>query len=113
MADKRSRIFKDNTEWMLNPQIFKNIVSRYGVPDIDLFASRLNHQLPKYVSWEHDPGAVAVDAFSLHWGNTFFYAFPPFCLIGQCLKKIAQDAAKGILVVPNWPTQSWFPLMLK
>ena len=69
VADTRSRKFNDNTEWMLNHEVFNNVVARYGMPDIDLFASRLNHQLPKYVSWETDPGAVAVDAFSLHWGG--------------------------------------------
>ncbi|XP_032904474.1 uncharacterized protein LOC116990664 [Amblyraja radiata] len=112
VADTRSRKFND-TEWMLNPRIFLNVIAWYGLPDIDLFASRLNHQLPKYVSWEPDPGAVAVDAFSLHWGGMFFYAFPPFCLISRCLIKIEQDSASGILVVPDWPTQPWFPLILR
>ena len=66
------------TEWILNSQIFANIIAQYGTPDIDPFASRLNHQIPTYVSWEPDPGAVAMDAFSLHWGKLFFYAFPLF-----------------------------------
>lgn len=89
-ADTRSRKFNDNTEWMSNREIFIEIVTRYGVPDIDLFASRLNHQLPKYVSWEPDPGEIAVDAFSLHWDGMCLCAFPPFCLISRCLLKIEQ-----------------------
>ena len=28
-------------------------------------------------------------------------------------KKISQDKAKGILLVPLWPTQPWFPLVLQ
>ena len=83
IADQQSRKFNDQTEWMLNKQVFKEIVSRFGTPDADLFASRLNTQLPTYVSWRPDPGAVATDAFSLDWGPIFFYAFPPFCQIGH------------------------------
>ena len=37
---------------------------------------------------------------------------PPFCIIGKCLQKIVHDKAEGFLVVPKWPTQPWFPLML-
>ena len=112
VADTRSRKFNDNIEWMLNPQIFTKITAKFGKPDIDLFASRLNHQVPTYVSWEPDPGAMAMDAFSLDWGKWFFYAFPPFCLISRVLRKIQLDAAKGILIIPDWPTQSWYPVVL-
>ena len=111
VADTRSRKFNDNIEWMLHPEIFSKVTAKFGKPDIDLFASRLNHQVPAYVSWEPDPGAIALDAFSLDWGNWFFYAFPPFCLISRVLRKIQADAAKGILIIPDWPTQPWYPVV--
>ena len=110
-ADFMSRKFNDNIEWMLNRDIFSEIVQRFGKPDIDLFASRINTQLPVYVSWKPDPSAWAIDAFSLDWGNLNFYAFPPFNLISKCLQKIRSDRAQGLLVVPNWPTQPWFPIL--
>ena len=50
LADVASREFQDAAEWMLEPSIFQNIVNKWGMPDIDLFASRLNHQIPTYVS---------------------------------------------------------------
>ena len=40
-----------------------------------------------------------------------FYALPPFSILGQVLRKIEYDRAKGILVLPNWQTQAWFPLL--
>ena len=101
VADTRSRKFNDNIEWMLHPEIFAKVTAKFGKPDIDFFASRLNHQVPTCVSWEPDPGAMALDAFSLDWGNWFFYAFPPFCLISRVLRKIQMDAAKGILIIPD------------
>ena len=110
-ADRRSRHFNDRTEWMLNKKVFTDITKKCGTPQIDLFASRLNKQLPAYVTWLPDPDAVSVDAFTLNWGDLYFYAFPPFCLIPKCLQKIENDKAHGLLIVPNWPTQAWFPRM--
>ena len=40
---------------------------RFCTSEVDLFASRLKHQLPMYVSTYPDPGALAVDAFLLDW----------------------------------------------
>ena len=112
IADAKSRKFQDQTEWMLDTRIFRKICMFEGQPEVDLFASRLNHQLPKYISWKPDPSAEATDAFSVNWGNCFFYAFPPFCLITACLQKIEADRAEGILVIPRWPTQPWFAKLL-
>ena len=110
-ADHMSRHFNHKTEWMLNTDAFKEIARQFGSPEIDLFASRLNKQVDRYISWLPDPGAETVDAFTIDWKPLSFYAFPPFCLIAKCLQKIKCDDATGLLVVPNWPTQPWFPLL--
>ena len=110
-ADHMSRKFNDRTEWMLNPQVFREIAQYFGTPEIDIFASRLNKQVRRYISWLPDPEAEAVDAFTIDWKPLKFYAFPPFCLISKCLQKIQCDGAAGLIVVPNWPTQPWFPLL--
>ena len=78
-------------------------------PHIDLFASRINYQLEKYVSFKPDPGAFAIDAFTPDWANLKLYAFPPFNVIPMVLRKIQADKATGIYVFLNWPTQAWFP----
>lgn len=109
VADRYSRQFDDETEWMLNQNLFKKITEEFGVPEIDLFASRLNSQLKRYISWKPDPGSETVNAFTLDWSKWYFYAFPPFSIIGRCLKKIMSDQAEGILVVPKWKTQYWYP----
>ena len=88
-ADWQSRNHRDSSDWKLNPKIFPQIVKIRGIPQIDLFASRLNHQLPKYMSWHPDPGSCAVDSLQHSWRNLYGYAFPPFCLIvkGTCESK--------------------------
>ena len=87
IADRRSRTFRDETEWMLNPRIFVELCNIIHRPQVDMFASRLNTQLPMFVSWQPDPEAFAIDAFTLNWGKLDLYAFPPFCLVDRCLKK--------------------------
>lgn len=112
-ADRASRVFNDRTEWMLDRNVFHELSGFFGVPDIDLFATRLNAQIQRYVSWKPDPLAEAFDAFTLNWKNYFSYMFPPFNLIGRCLQKIAFDQAECWMVVPAWATQYWFPELIK
>ena len=78
------------------------------IPDLDLFASRLNRQLPEFVSYRPDPESIAVEAFTVNWKNKKFYAFPPFICVAMILQKIWKDQATGILIVPNWPNQIWY-----
>ena len=65
------------------------------------------------MSWLPDPDSCAVDAFTVKWSNHFFYAFPPFCLVLRTLNKIIQDKAQGIVIVPKWESQPWYPLFQK
>lgn len=81
IADQESRKLEKETEWELSGQDFQRIVEFFGSPNIDLFASRNNTKCAKFVSWLPDPEACAIDAFTLDWSDTFFYAFPRFPLI--------------------------------
>ena len=110
VADFESRHIAKASEWMLNgPELSKALQALEFKPDIDLFASRINHQFLKYVSYRPDPQAIAIDAFSITWSFYKFYAFPPFSVIGRMLSKISREKATGICVLPAWPTQSWCP----
>ena len=110
-ADFESRRTNYNTEWMLDSASLSNALSQLSLrPTIDLFASRLNAQFSRYVSFKPDLGAVATDAFSLNLSCETCYAFPPLSVTNLFLKRVREDQASGILVLPNWPTQSWFPV---
>uniref|UniRef100_A0A914X719 Uncharacterized protein n=1 Tax=Plectus sambesii TaxID=2011161 RepID=A0A914X719_9BILA len=80
---------------------------------VDLFATRLNCQMPHFFSWRPDPEALAVDAFAQNWAKICAYAFPPFCLVGRTLQKVLMDRAEILLIAPVWQTQSWRPLLLQ
>ncbi|XP_050292960.1 uncharacterized protein LOC126733621 isoform X1 [Anthonomus grandis grandis] len=112
-ADKESRSLSIDTEYQLNLYAFTKIIQNFGEPEIDLFASRINNKCKKYISWFPDPSSFSVDAFTISWTACYFYAFPPFSCIPRVLEKIIEEKALGIMVVPNWPSQPWFPIFQK
>ena len=112
-ADKESRLSRRETEWTLQKPLFDAATKKLCViPDVDLFASRLNYQLKPYIAYKPDPEAHTTDAFPISWQGYIFYAFPPFSVIQRVLRKISEEKATGLLVVPNWPTQTWWPYLM-
>ena len=46
-------------------------------------------------------------------GDLSRVCFPPFALIGRCLRQIQrQQVSHMVLVAPVWPAQPWYPLLL-
>ena len=109
-ADRLSRLVNSDAEWELAHYAFKQIINAFGIPDIDLFATRNNRKCKKFCSWLPDEEAFQINAFTLNWNKLYFYAFPPFVIILRVLEKVQQDKARGILIVPYWPNQPWFPV---
>ncbi len=93
-ADRESRHFPNyDAEWMLNPKVLNRASRTLKFnPDIDLFASRLNTQFPKFCSLRPDPSAFHIDTFSISWSGLNFYCFPPFsCVLYERLQKIRRE----------------------
>ena len=113
-ADAESRKINLDAEWKLDKAVLEQALAQLQAsPSIDLFASRLNNQRRCCVSYRADPEAHAVDAFSLSWTVLDFYAFPPFRLITRVLQKVKRDRSTGVIIVPTWPTQVWWPVLMK
>ena len=79
VADLESRLERDRSDWMLAHEVFQTINQIFGPLEVDLFASRLTHQLPRFFSWRIDPLAEAMDAFQQDWKRMKGYANPPWC----------------------------------
>ena len=113
-ADLKSRKFNDQLEWKLNTKVFNKLCAIWQKPDIDLFASRLNYQIDKFCSWEPDPQATFINAFTIDWSCfEYIYVFPPFSVLNRCIRKIKTDKASGLIIAPYWPTQIWFPSLME
>ena len=112
-ADRESRLSRREIEWTLQKSLFKAASDKLGVtPNIDIFASRLNYQLKPYIAFQPDPEAHTINAFHMSWRYWDFYAFPPFSVIPRVLQKISVEETTGLLIVPNWATQTWWPYLM-
>ena len=112
-ADFESRHHNDSSNWRLNPQVFSVLNQTFGPFSTDLFASFQNAQVGHFFSWKLDPQAAGIDALSQPWDKLQPYAFLPFALIGRCLQKAREERVVHLLLIaPQWPAQSWYPLLL-
>ena len=64
-ADTFSRKININTQWQLKLKIFTEVTNKFGYPEIDLLATRIN------ASWSCKPEATAVVAFLTDWVKQF------------------------------------------
>ena len=53
-------------------------------------------------------GAIGTDALGMDWSAGFSYVLPPFELIDRVLDKIETDNAEALVIVPRWPSKSWW-----
>ena len=114
LADLQSRPHQViSTEWTLQQAVFQRLLSHFPFMEIDLFATRLNNKLPRFVSPFPDPLAEESDALTIEWDGLQAYAFPPFAIISEVLHKVAKSDMTCILIAPWWPTQAWFPEALR
>ncbi|XP_041417454.1 uncharacterized protein LOC121393326 [Xenopus laevis] len=102
----RQRI--DQGEWSLRLDVFTQLVTRWGRPDIDMFASRHNFKVPTYCARSQDPKAAYVDALVIPWIFKRVYAFPPLALLPRVIRKIRQERTETILIAPDWPRRPWY-----
>ena len=91
--DSFSRNCNETFEWKLSTHLFQNMSSMFINPTLDLFASHINYQIDRYISWKPNLKALAIDAFSIKWNTEFYYIFPPIFL------------TKAIVVIPKQPIQ--------
>ena len=104
MADLLSRSNQvQSTEWSLHPQVFKQICLKWFTPHVDLFATRLNHKVPLYVSPVPDQNAWNIDALNINWLGLTAYAYPPTALLHRVIQKVRQSNCLIIVIAPGWP----------
>ena len=112
-ADSASRTFNKFTEYTISDDLFQTLNSLFGPFDIDLFASYLNFKVKPYVSWGPDPFSQFVDAFTIPWNFSNPFVHAPYSVIYKCLQKIQEEQVDLVtMLIPNWPSQPWFPIML-
>ena len=95
-------------EWSLHLQVFKQICLKWFTPHVNLFATRLNHKVPLYVSPVPDPNAWDIDALNINWSGLTAYAYPPMAPLHRVIQKVRQSNCLIIVIGPGWPRMPWF-----
>ena len=112
-ADLLSRRETVQTEWMLNPSIFRRINRIWGIPALDLMATRENTQLRLFVSPVPDDRALAIDGLAFNLVGWEVYVYPPTPIIQRLLLRLDQPGTLATVIIPKWENQAWFPDLLK
>ncbi|CAJ0944686.1 unnamed protein product [Ranitomeya imitator] len=107
-ADYLSRNELRQGEWTLNKSIFRRITEAWGIPQIDLFATRDNRQVQRFASLNTRDHPDMLDSLHHPWRFRLAYAFPPMSLIPLVIRKIRREQARVILIAPFWPKRPWF-----
>lgn len=80
---------------------------------LDPFATRATAMAPTFCSLEAEEHSIANDGMCVSWKRQHLFLNPPWDLIPKVLLKIVEDRASGVLIVPRWPSQAWWPLLLR
>ena len=109
IADYYSKL-KDTDDWSIDNNSFKQILKIYGPVDYDRFADHKNKKVYCFNSKYYCPGSKGVDAFTKDWSqSTLNWLCPPIKFITACIDHLRLCKAKGILIVPEWPSSNFWP----
>ena len=113
-ADAPSRLL-DRDDYKLHPSIFAQLESRFGPHDVDLFATHVNTQLPRFFSRFFCPGTSGVDSLSQPWAGLNCYGNPPYdpAFLLAVVQKLREERATATLVVPYWRAQPWWQQLME
>ncbi len=112
MADHISRI-SDFDDWAVQQALFASLDYRFGPFTCDCFADERNKKVDKFYSRYWRPGCFGVNAFAQDWSGDNNWIVPPVSQAGKAIQHLIRCKAKGTLVVPKWPSQSFWPLLFQ
>jgi hypothetical protein len=105
--DAASR-FRPVPVWHLDSNVVSQVVSPWGTPQIDLFASRQSAQFRRFMLWRAADGPEAVDALSMVWVFSSGLPLPTHPLLLRVVRKLEVSRGVFLLVAPHWEAQMWF-----
>jgi len=106
---KEFRTIQSTAEWQLYPATSQLIMH----VQCGSFCNTPQHTAGEVCELETRSGGNRINALQLTWTHWLGYAFPPFCSIRKCLRKVREDKASLALIAPVWRTQPWYPAPLE
>ena len=85
-VDEESRKINSNSEWKLDSRVLQSTLTQLKfTPSVDLFASHLNAQYERYVSFRPDPACEVEVAICCLWCILYFNTNLPLFLLAYCV----------------------------
>ena len=110
LADAISK-YNDTDDWGIDHETFAYIQDKFGFLDIDRFADPNNTKLARFDARYHCPGCENVNTFTANWADDFNWWCPPIALIADTLNHAKLCQASGVLLIPEWPSAYFWPLI--
>ena len=79
---------------------------------LDAFARHQSCVCPRHASRLCEPEALASDGLALDWRHEVVWLNPPWALLPDVIGKLAVEQSVGVLIIPYWTTQTWWPSLL-
>ena len=115
-ADEFSRL-TERDAWQLRPHLQQQLLAKakrvmHFEPTLDPFACAQTHICPRYASRFYNPDALCLDGLSLDWRHDAVWINPPWAMLPDIIAKLHAEKPAAVLIVPDWPTQQWWPSLL-
>ena len=112
-ADWPSRA-RDSSAWTFRPGTRAQLRALWPRPfTLDPFATARTTMGHTWCSLHDEEVATAADGFCTSWSAETVFLNPPWRDMARVIRKIFADRTRGVLVVPRWPSQHWWPLLLR
>jgi len=102
----------DYDDWKTTRFYFNELNNLWGPFTVDRFADNENTKVNKFNSKYWCPGTSNVNAFSIDWSEENNFLVPPVYLIPKVLQHMKCSKSTGTLVVPYWPSATFWPMIV-
>ena len=105
------RRIKLEIQWISRTEMQKADYITWGPHSVDCMANLYNIKIPRFFSRFWNPGTIGVDFFMQNLNSENFLVVPPISLVPRVLHYLSIQKARATLVVPLWPSSSFWPLI--
>ncbi|KAA6402347.1 MAG: hypothetical protein EZS28_002128 [Streblomastix strix] len=100
--------------YSLHQEVFEQALRSLKIrPLTDMFANRRNRKLKQFANMILDSQAMGQDCMSLTWKRDLPYLHSPLPMILTMFNKVRDENVTALIVVPCWPSQSWWPSLME
>ena len=112
-ADHLSRC-KDCDDWEVSKWVFDSLEQKWGTFTVDRFASNYNNKCKRFNSKWWVPDTEGVNALHQNWAKPENnWLVPPPRMVLLTLQKMEVDKGQGALILPDWPSAPFYPVIFK